>query len=338
MWRGNWSLLDSRAGVILNGLPVFRGTEIGAEPESPHDPAWRATASHLVTTGVSRWIETGAATNLGREPDLPRIALMCEAGGCARPNRRTLTCVVTGAARKVEKHGGTGRKPGPIRQSANAAARTLGFALLDRFERLGTLVEPLATLEGHHLLRTFLGFAPGNCAPGCGTTSSPAGLSAWTAPGRRTRGAWLAAASCPAAGSGTRRRGRATWPGSGRIRRPRGPWWRRAGRRSTAARAASSRRGRGPPGRTPACRDARAGTRSIFSSKATRQLSARLKNSRSRAKSRPPTWSGYWLPTKQKSRPSSIRNCFSCSTRPRCKIGLGMARRKVEELDEVACP
>jgi hypothetical protein len=48
-------------------------------------------------------------------------------------------------------------------------------------------------------------------------------------------------------------------------------------------------------------------------------VEARLKKRRSRAKSRPPTWSGYWLPTKQKSRPSSMRNCLRCSIRPRSR-------------------
>ena len=37
------------------------------------------------------------------------------------------------------------------------------------------------------------------------------------------------------------------------------------------------------------------------------------------AKSRPPTWTGYSVPMKQKSRPSSSRNCLSGSSRARCK-------------------
>ena len=54
------------------------------------------------------------------------------------------------------------------------------------------------------------------------------------------------------------------------------------------------------------------------------------------AKSRPPTWSGYWLPMKQKSRPSSMRNCLSCSTSPCCKSASEWFGWKVEELDEIA--
>src|SRR5262249_21036490 len=88
------------------------------------------------------------------------------------------------------------------------------------------------------------------------------GLAVRLAPGRvgRTRGAWLAGVACRAGASGTPPPGRGRRPGSGRTRPPRGPWWRRAARRWTVLHAICGRRGRGPPGRTPACRGARVRT------------------------------------------------------------------------------
>jgi len=78
------------------------------------------------------------------------------------------------------------------------------------------------------------------------------------------------------------RRGR---PGSGRIRRPRGPLWRTAARRWTAARAASSRRGRATPDELELSK--MLGLELLdLQFEATRALKRPLKKSRSRAKSR----------------------------------------------------
>ena len=75
--------------------------------------------------------------------------------------------------------------------------------------------------------------------------------------------------------------------------------------------------------------------RSTFSSMATRQFRPRWKNSRSSAKSRPPTCTGNSEPTKQKSRPSSMRKLRKLTQQAAVQVGLGVRRRQFQKLDGV---